>query len=269
MSLRLSKSALDKFVACPRCFYLQYRHKLGQPDMISSKVWKGIERITQAHYEAHRVAKTTPPNLVGQVPNGAIPYQGDRISLKDLRYWGKGLAFDVDGVTVTTALDDMLQRDQDTTEGVRTLYNVIDYKSKSKATDAEATADLYQNQADVFDLACNVNGYQTDGRVYFDYWYPIAVAEAEPGHQGAEVKHGLTTQLWGSQVIALEADHARVKRLVMAAASCLDSAMSEPNITRTVVARGANKGQEKLGGCPICVYLIERSELFDALKVAA
>ena len=85
--LRLSKSALDKFVNCPRCFWLQYKHKVSQPDMISSKVWKGVERVTIAHYEAHRIAKTTPPNLIGQVPDGAIPYQADRIDMKSLRYW--------------------------------------------------------------------------------------------------------------------------------------------------------------------------------------
>src|SRR5579859_4730879 len=212
MSLRLSKSQLDKFTACPRCFWLSHRQGLDQPDMISSKVWKGIERITQAHYETHRIAKTTPSNLIGQVPAGAIPYQGDRIDLKSLRYWGKGLAFEVDGVTVTTALDDMLEWPQD--NGVPTLYAVIDYKSKSKETDEASTQELYGTQADVFDLACNVNGYTTDGVVYFDYWFPIRVEDSNnPGLNG----QGFTWQRWGSQVIALKADHGRVKALVLAA----------------------------------------------------
>ena len=135
MSIRLSKSQLDKFQACAKCFWLKQRHKLGQPDMISSKVWKGVERVTIAHYEAHRLAKTTPDNLIGQVPEGAIPYQADRIDMKALRYWGKGMRFAVDGVEVSTALDDMLQfSDGNSPASMR--YAVIDYKSKSKATDA-------------------------------------------------------------------------------------------------------------------------------------
>lgn len=261
--LRLSKSALDKFVDCPRCFYLKYKHKLSQPDMISSKVWKGVERVTQAHYERYRVAKETPPNLLGMVPADAIPYQGgDKlISLKDLRYWGKGLAVTIDGVLVTTALDDMLQVEEDG----KIAYSVIDYKSKSKATDEEATADLYQNQADVFDLACHVNGYPTDGRVYFDYWYPIAAVSSEPQSPVLAGDHGKTHQLWGSQVIVIKADHQRAKRLVIAAAACLDGRLPDPKIERTVVARGPNKGEEKLEGCAVCLYVHEREALLGQL----
>lgn len=244
MSIRLSKSQLDKFCACARCFWLRQRHKLDQPDMISSKVWKGIERITTAHYEAHRRDKSTPTNLLGMVPVGAIPYQADRIDMKALRYWGKGLRFQVDGIEITTALDDMLQYEKD---GKR-LYAVIDYKSKSKATDEEATAGLYQNQADVFDLACNVNDYPTEGLVYFDYWYPIGVGSSSEPIPDAEVKHGLTYQQWGSQVIALKADHARVKALVLKAAACLESDMPEP-----------------AEDCPVCTYVNEREELLAKL----
>lgn len=266
MDIRLSKSQLDKFVACPRCFWLGQRFKLSQPDMISSKVWKGVERVTIAHYEAHRLAKTTPENLIGQVPEGAIPYQGGPglIDLKSLRYWGKGLAFKVGEVLVTTALDDLLQREAG---AGGTLYNVIDYKSKSKLTDVEATMDLYQTQADVFDLACNENGYHTDGTVYFDYSSPVSVEGSEPPAGPGDV--GYTMQKWASQVIAVKADHERVKDLVLRAAACIEGPMPEPNITRSVVSRGANKGAEKLEGCAVCVYLIEREEVLERAKAAA
>lgn len=246
--MRLSKSQLDKFIGCPRCFWLAQNHKLKQPDMISSKVWKGVERLTIAHYEAHRIAKTTPENLVGQVPDGAIPYQGDRITLKELRYWGKGLRFDVDGVEVSTALDDMLQI-PDGAQPSGSRYAVVDYKSKSRLTDEESTSQMYQTQANVYDLACNINGYPTDGMVYFDYSSPVSIEGAEPAGGPGDV--GYTMQKWASQVIALKADHAAVKNLVVAAAACLESAMPEP-------------GAE----CTVCQYLLDREELFKALEAA-
>lgn len=263
MDIRLSKSQLDKFQDCPRCFWLGQRHKLKQPDMISSKVWKGVERVTIQHYDAHRAAKTTPYNLVGCVPAGAVPLQRDAEGMKALRYWGKGLPFKVDNILVTTALDDMLEINA----CGKMLYNVIDYKSKSKLTDEEATAEMYQNQADVFDLAANVNGYPTDGLVYFDYWSPVSVEGAEPPAAAGDV--GATMQKWASQVIVLKADHARIKKLVLAAAACIEGRMPDPKLTRSVVTRGANKGQEKVEGCPVCVYQLDREELFAALKVAA
>lgn len=247
MSIRLSKSQLDKFISCPKCFWLKQRHKLDQPDMISSKVWKGIERVALAHYEVHRQVKKTPSNLIGQVPPGAIPYQADRIDMKALRYWGKGLRFTIDGVEVTTALDDMLQCGEgvgEPKEGDKRIYNCIDLKSKSKPTDLDSTIDLYQNQADVYDLAMNVNGYPTDGIVYFDYWYPMEVDQHMQNATAAR-----TIQIWGSQVIALKADHERIKKLILEAAACLDSAMPDPS-----------------GTCVVCSYVKDRAELMDTLR---
>lgn len=253
MSIRLSKSQMDKFVSCPRCFWLAQNHKFKQPEQISSKVWKGIERVTIAHYEQHRLAKTTPGNLAGFVPAGAIPYQADRIDMKALRYWGKGFRFAVDGVEVSTALDDMLQYDRDSVEGMRKLYAVIDYKSKSKATDEESTRQLYQNQADVFDLACNVNGYPTEGIVYFDYWYPIAAKDRNATL--TPENHHITEQVWGSQVVTLKADHARIKKLVLQAAACIESAMPDP-------PRAGKKGEIS---CAVCAYVEDRETLFKQL----
>lgn len=247
--MRLSKSALDKFLDCPRCFYLKYKHKLDQPDMISSKAWKGIERVALCHYEKYRGLKLTPPNLVGLVPEGSIPYQGDRISLPHLRYWGKGLRFMVDGVEVSTALDDMLQRPGP--DG-KTVYSVIDLKSKSKETDEESTRKLYQTQADVFDLAANVNEYPTDGTVFFDYWSPLEVQDSAVG---------VTIQAWKSQVISLKADHERCKKLVLAAAACIDGPMPDPNF-KVVVGK---KGGEKIEGCAVCAYIFEREKILKAL----
>ena len=249
--IRLSKSQLDKFEDCARCFWLAQRHKLKQPDMISSKVWKGVERVAIQHYEEHRRDKTTPCNLLGQVPEGAIPYQADRIDMKALRYWGKGLPFVIEGVTVTTALDDMLQYEA----GGKKFYAVIDYKSKSKATDAEATAKLYKNQANVFDLAANLNDYPTAGVVFFDYWYPISVTGSSSKKPDLEGDHGITLQQWGSQVVSLIADHNGVRTLVKRAAACLDSAMPDPA-----------KDEDGDISCTVCAYLHDRTELFKSLK---
>lgn len=228
--LRLSKSALDKFCACPRCFWFAQNHKLKQPDQISSKVWKGVERLSIFEYERSRVNKITPEHLVGQVPDGAFPYVGDRISLKDLRYWGKGLRFILEGVEITTALDDMLQRGEYVKDKTIPLYNVIDYKSKSKPTDEESTEQLYSNQADVFDMACNENGYPTDGMVYFDYWYPAAVLVSDPP------RNRETLQVWGSQVISLKAEKKRLIAIVKGAKACLAGDLPGPNVDCTVCA---------------------------------
>lgn len=258
MGIRLSKSAIGKFEQCQRCFYLQYRHGLKQPEAISSKLWKGVEGAHVAHYERHRAAGTLPPELCGKVPDGSSLYPGDKISIKAMRYWGHGLRFQVDGIEVTTALDELLQQGQ----GEARTFNVLDYKTKSKPTTLEATAELYQTQQDVFDMALNANGYPSDGRGFFAYLSPLTITEAAPAKDIAY--DGTVMMRWNAQVIALEADHARIKKLVLAAAACLDSGLPEPNI-KTVKGK---KG-DKLDGCPVCVYLHDREALFDSLKATA
>ena len=70
---------------------------------------------------------------------------------------------------------------------------------------------------------------------------------------------------WNCQVIKIQASHDRIKKLVFAAAACLEGPMPEPNLTRS---RG-KKGADKIEGCAICAYLLEREELFEALKASA
>lgn len=237
--ITLSKTAIDKYLSCPLCFWFEKRRGLKRPEGISSKVWKGIERECIAHFERHRQAGTLPPELIGQVPGGSVLYDGRPIALKDLRNWRKGLAFKVDGVEVSTALDEMLVRP---VAGGKKVYSVWDYKTKSKATDQAATADLYQTQLDVFDLAMNVNDFPTEGVGYFSYWYPANVTETAPPN-GAGL-HGTVRMAWGCQVIALQADHERIKRIVLEAAACLDGPMPES---------GAK--------CPYCTYSVARRDL--------
>lgn len=237
--ITLSKTAIDKYLSCPLCFWLEKRHGLKRPEGISSKVWKGIERECIAHFERHRQAGTLPPELVGQVPDGSVLYTGDRISLKDLRNWRRGLAFKVNDVEVSTALDELLQRPGP--DG-NTVYSVCDYKTKSKATDEETTAGLYQTQLDVFDLALNANGFPTDGAGYFSYWYPTGVSQATPP-PGVGL-HGEVRMTWACQVVRLQADHERIKKIVLEAAACLDGPIPES---------GAK--------CPYCTYSVARRDL--------
>jgi len=253
-TIRLSKTAIGKYEQCPRCFWLKYTQKLDQPEGISSKVWKGIEREQIAHHERHRHAGTLPPELVGQVPSGSIFYQPKsatketpaQIDLKSLRYWGKGLRFTVERFEVSTALDDMLQRE----EGGHTIYNVWDDKTKSKATDEAATMDLYQTQADVFDLAANLNGYPTDGRVFFGYWYPAGVNSARIAESTGG--HGSVDMLWRCQVIELRVDHERIKHLVVEAGTCLEGPMPAA-----------------ASSCEFCQFVLNRHELQRRLLSAA
>lgn len=247
--LRLSKSSIEKFRSCPRCFWLKQKQGLDQPDGIRAGVPMGIDRVLKGHYDDHRAAGTVPPELQGKIPGGL--YDGKRISMADLRNWRKGLVAVVDGTDLSTAMDDLLFNP------ATGLYNVYDAKSKAKLTDEADTRKYYEVQADAYDLALSENGYKTDGVAYFGYYSPVRVGHSAPSDE--------VDFRWNCQVIAIKADHERIKALVRAAAACLEGPLPEPNLTRS---RG-KKGADKIEGCAVCAYLLEREEVFAALKAAA
>lgn len=226
MNVRLSKSALENFNRCARCFWLEKVQEIKQPQGIRAGVPMGIDRCLKGHYDAHRATKTVPPELVGCVPGGLYPE--DRLSMKDLRNWRKGLTVAVEGFELSTALDDLLF---DPATG---RYNMIDYKSKARLTDEEETRKYYQTQADASDLALNANGYPTDGATYFVYYSPVSVDASAPSPA--------VPFRWNAQVIRITADHARVKDLLARAGRCLEA----PNAPAGSPA------------CEQCNYLVQR-----------
>ena len=216
MTTRLSKSALENFRRCARCFWLEKTQDIKQPQGIRAGVPMGIDRVLRGHYDAHRAASTVPPELAGHIPGGLYPE--DRISMKDLRNWRKGLAVVVEGFELSTALDDLLY------SPATGLYNMIDYKSKAKLTDEEDTRKYYQTQADAYDLALNANGYKTDGRAFFAYYSPARVGSSAPSNE--------VDFRWNAQIVVITADHARVKAMLVRAGRCLEARTApEPSPT--------------------------------------
>lgn len=231
-NIRLSKSTIEEFNRCARCWWLAKKKDMKAPDGIRAGVPMGIDRVLKGHYDAHRAAGTVPPELVGKIPGGL--YDGKKVSMSDLRNWRKGLAVAVGAYELSTALDDLLFNRK------TGLYNMHDFKSKAKLTNEEDTAKYYQTQADAYDLALNVNGYPTDGWAYFAYYAPIEVA-AGTGTDTPDGRHLPFT--WHAQVIKIKADHARIKDLVIRAGSCLDGPCPPKNME-----------------CAMCEYVELRAE---------
>ena len=253
--IRLSKSQLDKFVACPRCFWMEKHHRIKQPEGIRAGVPMGIDRVLKGHYDAHRAAKKVPNELVGKIPSGLYP--GDRIHMEDLRNWRKGLVAVVDGVELSTAMDDLLF---DPATGI---YNVYDAKSKAKLTNEEDTARYYQTQADAYDLAHNENSYKTDGRCFFGYYSPVDIAGNLIGEDTPDGR--MVAFNWHCQVITIRANHDRIKTLIRAAAACIEGPLPEPNVNIVIGKRGGTKVE----GCAVCAYVLDYAKTIEAMREVA
>ncbi len=236
-NIRFSKSAIENFIRCPRCFHLEKVEGIKQPQGIRSGLPMGMDRVLKAHYDAYRAAGNMPPELLDALPGWKL-YDGKRISMTDLRNWRKGLFVQVGDHVLSTALDDLLFNP------ALCVYSMVDYKTKAKATNEAATVKYYQTQADAYDLALNVNGYKTDGLARFTYYYPENVVLSA-------IATGELSMNWRCQVITIKADHERIKKLVLAAAACLAGPLPEPSES-----------------CEMCAYIEARGKLYADIAKA-
>ena len=245
MAITLSKSALEKYRTCPRCFWLEKREGLKQPEGIRSGLPMGMDRVIKNHYDAWRAQGELPPEIREALPGWKL-YDGKRMSLSDMRNWRKGLAVDLgEGITLSGALDDLLYHPE------RKVYAMLDYKTKAKATNEADTRKYYGLQAEVYDGNLDKNGYPTEGNAIFVYYYPVDFPDNYPMTVPTA---GNTIMGWGVQPIWLTGvDREAPRKLAREAAAMLEK--DAPPAA----------GQ----ACNVCNYIKERSSLGARFKAAA
>ncbi len=58
---RLSRSKLDLFIECPRCFYLDRKLGVGRPPGYPFNLNSAVDELLKKEFDIHRQAKTVHP----------------------------------------------------------------------------------------------------------------------------------------------------------------------------------------------------------------
>ncbi len=167
--IKLSPSALNLFLECPRCFWLEKIKNIKRPRGIFPSLPNGMDREIKIHFDAFRAKKILPPELNGKDFEGVRPF-GDQAKLNEWRSWRTGLIYrDEDGSLLSGALDDLLVKDG--------KYIPFDYKTKGSPTTEEDAVKYYQNQLDGYALLLEGNGLTTAGYAFLFYYSPKSVGD--------------------------------------------------------------------------------------------
>ncbi|MFM2423894.1 MAG: hypothetical protein RLZZ70_281 [Candidatus Parcubacteria bacterium] len=163
---KLSRSKIEYFVECPRCFYLDNKLGTKRPGMPSFNLNIAVDTLFKKEFDVHRVAGTKHP-IAEQYQIDAIPLQH-----KDLDTWRdnfSGIEYrdDVTGLLVSGAVDDIWQTP--TGELI-----VIDYKATAKEGDITTLDDSawsaqYARQMGVYQWLLRKNGFTVSDTGYFVY----------------------------------------------------------------------------------------------------
>lgn len=174
---KISRSKIDLFLECPRCFYLDRRLGVGRPPGFPFTINSAIDFLLKKEFDIHR-AKGTKHPLIEKYKVDAIPVAHE--NLNEWRENFKGIQYHhkPTNLIITGAIDDLWQDSKGN-------YIVVDYKATSKN---EAITELdkdwhrgYKRQMEIYQWLLRQKGFTVSDTGYFVYCNGKTDAEAFDG----------------------------------------------------------------------------------------
>lgn len=163
---RLSRSKIDLFVECPRCFYIDNKLGTSRPRGPSFTLNIAVDELFKKEFDIHRKAGTAHP-LMEQNNVMAIPFAHKNMDMWRDNFVGVDHVHAGTGLTVSGAVDDIWITPQG-------ALIVVDYKATSKDGKIESLADSawedqYKRQIGVYQWLLEKNGFSVSNVGYFVY----------------------------------------------------------------------------------------------------
>lgn len=161
---KVSRSKIDDFINCPRCFYLDRVLKIRKPDTPPFQINKAVDELLKKEFDSYRL-KGEPHPLMADNGIKAIPFAHD--SLDDWRENFIGVQFlhVPTNLLIFGAVDDIW-----ITENQELI--VVDYKATAKKSEVSIDAPwqiAYKRQMEVYQWLLRQNGFTVSDTGYFVY----------------------------------------------------------------------------------------------------
>src|SRR3989338_9130003 len=174
---KVSRSKIDLFLECPRCFYLDRRLGVGRPPGFPFSINSAIDHLLKKEFDIHQAANTKHP-LIEKYGVDAVPVAHEMLNIWRENFKGIEYLHTPTNLTITGAIDDLWQNSKGE-------YIVVDYKATAKDGDITALdkdwQDGYKRQMEVYQWLLRRNGYTVSATGYFVYCNGRTDAEAFDG----------------------------------------------------------------------------------------
>lgn len=163
---KLSRSKIDLFIECPRCFYLDNKLGTKRPGMPSFNLNIAVDTLYKKEFDEHRKNKTKHP-IMDEYHIDAVPFEH-----KDMDMWRENF----EGITYKHTPTDLLV--SGAIDDIWLAQNgeliVVDYKATSKegtikSLSDSAWEDQYKRQIGVYQWLFKQNGFDVSSTGYFVY----------------------------------------------------------------------------------------------------
>ncbi len=161
---RLSRSKIDLFLDCPRCFYLDRKLGVGRPPGYPFSLNSAVDKLLKKEFDFHRV-EGSPHPLMKEYNVNAVPFQHE--NMEDWRNNRKGIQHlhEKTNFFLTGAIDDIWVNPKGE-------LLVIEYKSTSKNGQVSLDADWqisYKRQVEFYQWLLRRNEFNVSDDTYFVY----------------------------------------------------------------------------------------------------
>jgi CRISPR/Cas system-associated exonuclease Cas4 (RecB family) len=160
----LSRSKIDLFVECPRCFYLDRRLGVSRPAGFPFNLNSAVDHLLKKEFDVHRKNKSVHP-LMEAHGVVAVPFAHADIDIWRENFKGVEFVHKPTNLLIKGALDDIWVNKAGE-------LHVVDYKATSKDTEVNLDAewqDGYKRQVEVYLWLLRQNGFKVSDTAYFVY----------------------------------------------------------------------------------------------------
>ena len=205
---RLSRSKIDLFLECQRCFYIDRRIGIGRPPGYPFSLNSAVDALLKKEFDVHRAAGTAHPYMKTYGVD-AVPFEHE-----DMDAWRDSLRRGVTYVHPETNFN--------VTGGVDDVWVnpageliVVDYKATAKSGEVSLDAEWqggYKRQMETYQWLFRKNGFKVSPTGYFVYVNGDLDAEAFDGKLEFKVK-----------LLPYDGDTAWIEPTLIKAKACLMS----------------------------------------------
>ncbi|MCX6806786.1 MAG: PD-(D/E)XK nuclease family protein [Candidatus Berkelbacteria bacterium] len=170
---KISRSKIDAFLNCPRCFYLDRRLGISQPQGPAFTLNSAVDKLLKREFDIHRSKGTTHP-LMKHYGIDAIPFDHHKMNEWRENFIGVRYHYKPTNFIISGAIDDVWVDKKDN-------LIVVDYKATSTLKEIsleDKWKQGYKKQMEIYQWLLKKNGFSVSDTGYFVYCNAISDKKA-------------------------------------------------------------------------------------------
>ncbi|MEX2007116.1 MAG: PD-(D/E)XK nuclease family protein [Candidatus Saccharimonadales bacterium] len=175
---KISRSKIDLFMQCPRCFYLDAKLGIKRPSIPAFTLNSAVDHLLKLEFDVLRADGKQHPLQVAYGID-AKPCKHEKIDIWRENFKGVETLHEPTNLLITGAIDDLWQDSKGN-------YIVVDYKATSKKAKIETLDetrwhDQYRRQMEIYQWLVRANNLPVSDTGYFVYCNGL---KDKPGFDG-------------------------------------------------------------------------------------